>query len=273
MTLQRIKNACDQSRKAYKEMPINATFQAPTLGVITTNDTRWNNAGPISVNYMIKCAKEAGFNVLTASFNDDQTDIAALLVDQWNADPAIDGIVVDECLGCVHAAIEPEKDVAAYHPDSEFDQPHAKALMYLLHSLNEDLEDLHAVVVQDKDEERLDVLRRLLDAGCTVSQVDPLDKHFRDMVALGDIVVVNAQGDKLVDSSMLKPDAIVIDLGWHLHSNEPGAEFDPAFYPGSIDKESIMQMDQVTYSAPMRSSSLIEAVVLENVLENYRITR
>jgi methylenetetrahydrofolate dehydrogenase (NADP+)/methenyltetrahydrofolate cyclohydrolase len=154
------------------------------------------------------------------------------LIDQLNNDSDVDGILVQLPLPRhisdekVINAIHPSKDVDGFHPVNvgkmvqglpTFISATPHGILLLLEHYKIDTRGMHAIVVG-----RSNIVGRpmsiLLSANtqpgnCTVTTCHSQTRNLPDICLQGDIIVAALGKPEFVDASMVKPGAIVIDVG------------------------------------------------------------
>lgn len=168
------------------------------------------------------------------------------LIDALNADPAIDGILVQLPLpGHIDAEtvverIRPDKDVDGFHPYNigrlAIRMPLLRSctpygVITLLQHTGESFYGREAVVVGASNHVGRPMGLELLLAGCTVTTCHRFTRDLAAHVGRADIVVVAAGKPGLVKGEWIKPGATVIDVG--INRTEDGrlvgdVEFEPA---------------------------------------------
>lgn len=159
--------------------------------------------------------------------NTDQTTLIAL-VDRLNADPAIDGILVQLPLPkqldeqAVLLRISPDKDVDGFHPvnagrlatglDGFVPCTPLGCLMLLEDELG-DLAGKDAVVIGRSNIVGKPMAALLTAASCTVTLAHSRTRDLPGHVARADIVVAAVGRPHFVKGEWLKPGATVIDVG------------------------------------------------------------
>lgn len=150
------------------------------------------------------------------------------LVDRLNADPAVDGILVQLPLPQqinpqrVLERIDPAKDVDGFHPANigaltlrlpglRPCTPHG--VMTLLDKTDIDLTGLDATVVGQSNIVGRPMALELLNARCTVTICHSRTQDLPGKVAAADIVVAGVGQPELIQGDWIKPGAIVIDVG------------------------------------------------------------
>jgi methylenetetrahydrofolate dehydrogenase (NADP+)/methenyltetrahydrofolate cyclohydrolase len=150
------------------------------------------------------------------------------LIDELNADPAIDGILVQlplpkhlDASGLLER-IRPDKDVDGFHPYNvgrlaqriPLLRPCTpKGIMALLAETGVDLHGLDAVVVGASNIVGRPMALELLLAGCTVTVTHRFTRNLEEHVKRADLLVVATGITGLVKGDWIKPGAIAIDVG------------------------------------------------------------
>lgn len=173
-------------------------------------------------------------------------DQVLALIDALNADPSIDGILVQLPLpGHIDAEtvverIRPDKDVDGFHPYNigrlAIRMPLLRSctpygVITLLQHTGESFYGREAVVVGASNHVGRPMGLELLLAGCTVTTCHRFTRDLAAHVGRADIVVVAAGKPGLVKGEWIKPGATVIDVG--INRTEDGrlvgdVEFEPA---------------------------------------------
>jgi methylenetetrahydrofolate dehydrogenase (NADP+)/methenyltetrahydrofolate cyclohydrolase len=150
------------------------------------------------------------------------------LIDSLNADPVVDGILVQLPLPAhmdstrVIERIDPAKDVDGFHPYNigrlaqriPMLRPCTpKGVMTILEILKIDLKGKHAVVVGASNIVGRPMALELLLAGCTVTVCHRFTRDLPGMVGNADILVAAAGKPGLVKGEWVREGAIVVDVG------------------------------------------------------------
>lgn len=156
-----------------------------------------------------------------------EADLLAL-IDRLNADPAVNGILVQLPLPRhidaerVTERIDPKKDVDGFHPYNigrlVLKMPVLRpctpwGCMRLLKETGEDLVGKHAVVIGQSNIVGRPMALELLIARCTVTICHSATRDLPGIVRQGDIVVAGVGKPKFVQGDWIKSGAIVIDVG------------------------------------------------------------
>jgi methylenetetrahydrofolate dehydrogenase (NADP+)/methenyltetrahydrofolate cyclohydrolase len=177
----------------------------------------------------VKATIEAGMESfehrLPASVSQDEM---IALIDQLNADPAVDGILVQLPLPeqvderVIITRISPDKDVDGFHPVNAgrlaiglhgFVPCTPLGCLILLKQELGDLAGLDAVVVGRSNIVGKPMAQLLLQANCTVTIAHSRTRDLPGAVRRSDIVVAAVGRPELIRGEWLKPGATVIDVG------------------------------------------------------------
>ena len=204
-----------------------ATGRAPGLATVLVGE---DPASAVYVRAKGKATREAGMESYSHQLPAEVGEAELLaLVKQLNADPAIDGILVQLPLpgqidsAKVIAAIDPAKDVDGFHPINagKLATGAADALvpctpLGCLHLLKQDLgslESLDAVVIGRSNIVGKPMALLLLGESCTVTITHSRTHDLPDVVRRADIVVAAVGRAEMVRGDWIKPGATVIDVG------------------------------------------------------------
>jgi methylenetetrahydrofolate dehydrogenase (NADP+)/methenyltetrahydrofolate cyclohydrolase len=201
-------------------------LRAPGLAVILVGS---DPASQVYVAHKRKDCIEVGFESRAYDLPETtRQDELLALIDELNADPAIDGILVQlplpkhlDASGLLER-IRPDKDVDGFHPYNvgrlaqriPLLRPCTpKGIMTLLAETGVDLHGLDAVVVGASNIVGRPMALELLLAGCTVTVTHRFTKNLEEHVKRADLLVVATGITGLVKGDWIKPGAIVIDVG------------------------------------------------------------
>ncbi len=200
--------------------------RAPGLAVVLVGE---DPASSVYVRSKGKATREAGMESIEHRLPADvPAEQLLALVGALNADPAIDGILVQLPLPrhideqAVIAAIDPDKDVDGFHPINAgrlatglpgFVPCTPFGCVLLLKSVLPSLSGLEAVVVGRSNIVGKPMAQLLLRESCTVSVVHSRTKDVPAHVRRADIVVAAVGIPEMIKGDWLKPGATVIDVG------------------------------------------------------------
>jgi len=150
------------------------------------------------------------------------------LIDRFNADPAVHGILVQLPLPkqidpeAVTERIDPAKDVDGLHPYNigrlVLKRPLLRpctpyGCMTLLSDTGEDLVGKHAVIIGQSNIVGRPMALELLMARCTVTVCHSATRDLPGIARQADILVAAVGKPRFVQGDWIKPGAIVIDVG------------------------------------------------------------
>ncbi len=213
-----------------------ATSRAPGLAVVLVGE---DPASSVYVRAKGKATIEAGMQSFEHKLPADTSEADLLaLVDQLNADPAVDGILVQLPLPSqidankVITRIDPDKDVDGFHPTNAgrlaiglpgFVACTPLGCLKLLRAELGDLSGKSAVVIGRSNIVGKPMALLLLGDSATVTVAHSRTKDLASVVRQADIVVAAVGRPEMVKGDWLKPGAIVIDVGINrVDGPEPG---------------------------------------------------
>jgi len=227
-----------------------------------------------------KATLECGMASFEYKLPDDtaQDDLIAL-VDQLNADPMVDGILVQLPLPrhldeqAVVERIEPAKDVDGLTPVSTgrlalglpglVPCTPLGSLMLLKDRLG-DLSGLDAVVIGRSILVGKPMAQLLLAQSCTVTIAHSRTKNLADVVRRADIVVAAVGRPEMVKGDWLKPGATVIDVG--INRLPPTNDKPKGRLVGDVDFASAAAVAGAITPVPGGVGPMTIAVLLRNTL-------
>ena len=202
---------------------------APGLAVVIAGE---DPASQVYVSSKGKKAKECGFHSVQHTLAADTCEAELLkLIGDLNADPAIDGILVQLPLpghidsGKVIQSIAPEKDVDGFHfvnvgklgsgqLENAFVPCTPAGSMILIERVRgKDLSGLNAVVVGRSNIVGKPMANLLLAANCTVTIAHSRTKDLPALASTADILVAAVGRPEMIKGDWVKPGATVIDVG------------------------------------------------------------
>ena len=221
-----------------------ACGRAPGLAVVLVGD---DPASAVYVRSKGKATREAGMESfehrLPATAAQDEL---VALVERLNADPAVDGILVQLPLPpqideqAIITRIDPDKDVDGFNPVNAgrlaiglpgFVPCTPLGCLKLLQAELGDLSGKHAVVIGRSNIVGKPMALLLLSASCTVTIAHSRTRDLPEVVRGADIVVAAVGRPGMVKGEWLKPGATVIDVG--INRTEAGLVGDVDFASAS----------------------------------------
>ena len=248
----------------------SATGRAPGLAVVLVGED------PASAVYVrAKGIATTGAGMLSFEHRlDEATTQSELLdlVDRLNADPAVDGILVQLPLPAhidanqVLTRIDPDKDVDGFHPVNAgrlavgldgFVPCTPLGCLKLLRAELGDLSGKSAVVIGRSNIVGKPMALLLLGDSCTVTIAHSRTADLPGVVARADIVVAAVGRANMVKGEWLKPGACVIDVG--INRTETGLV-------GDVDFASASQVAGAITPVPGGVGPMTIACLIRNTL-------
>ncbi|MFZ4551700.1 MAG: bifunctional methylenetetrahydrofolate dehydrogenase/methenyltetrahydrofolate cyclohydrolase FolD [Aquabacterium sp.] len=212
---------------AQRAAALTAKGTKPGLAVILVGD---NPASQVYVRNKVKACEDAGFKSVLEKYDATLTEAELLArVDALNNDPSIHGILVQLPLPKhiddhkVIEAISPLKDVDGFHVASAgalmvgevgFKACTPYGCMKMLESIGmKDLRGKHAVVIGRSNIVGKPMAMMLLQANATVTITHSGTADLGAMTRQADIVVAAVGKRNVLTADMIKPGAVVIDVG------------------------------------------------------------
>ena len=245
--------------------------RVPCLAVVIVGD---NPASHSYVRSKIEAAAFVGIDGHEIELPADVTEEELLhTVATLDADPSIDGVLVQLPLppqvnpDKVLDVISPEKDVDGFHPRNvaslHLGRPCTfpctpKGIIRLIDSTGTVIDGKRAVVIGRSNIVGKPVAKLLQDRNATVTVAH---SHTPDLAALtreADILVVATGHAGLVDGSMIKPGAVVIDVGITRRGKR---------LIGDVDFASASQVASYITPVPGGVGPMTVAMLMENTIE------
>ena len=231
MTAQLIdgKALSEQLRKevATRAAALKAKGITPGLAVVLVGD---NQASQVYVRNKVKACEDVGFHSVLEKYDASMTEAELLArVEALNNDPSIHGILVQLPLPKhiddhkVIETISPAKDVDGFHVASAgalmvgevgFKACTPYGCMKMLESIGmKDLRGKHAVVIGRSNIVGKPMAMMLLAANATVTVTHSGTADLAAMTRQADIIVAAVGKVDVLTADMVKPGAVVIDVG------------------------------------------------------------
>jgi methylenetetrahydrofolate dehydrogenase (NADP+) / methenyltetrahydrofolate cyclohydrolase len=251
----------------------------PGLAVVLVGE---DPASQVYVGAKVRQTQEIGMLSIEHRLPAEATEAALLaLVARLNADPAVDGILVQLPLPAhidaerVIEAIATAKDVDGFHPLNAgrlatggrgFVPCTPRGAMKLVKSVRQDLSGLHAVVVGRSNIVGKPMFHLLLAENCTVTVAHSRTENLAQICRQADILVAAVGRPLLLGEEHVKPGAIVVDVGIN-------RIMDPASgrnrLVGDVDFDHVVEIAGAITPVPGGVGPMTIACLLENTLEAY----
>jgi len=211
---------------ATRAAALTAKGLKPGLAVVLVGE---NPASQVYVRNKVKACEDAGMHSVLEKYADTMTEAELLArVDALNNDPAIHGILVQLPLPKgidahkVIEAIAPEKDVDGFHVASAgalmvgqdgFKPCTPYGCMKMLEFIGYDPKGKHAVVIGRSNIVGKPMAMLLLQANATVTVCHSATPDLAHFTRQADIVVAAVGKRNVLTADMVKPGAVVLDVG------------------------------------------------------------
>ncbi|MEK8033697.1 bifunctional methylenetetrahydrofolate dehydrogenase/methenyltetrahydrofolate cyclohydrolase FolD [Ideonella sp. DXS29W] len=218
---------------AQRAAALTARGVTPGLAVVLVGD---NQASAVYVRNKVKACADNGLHSVLEKYDASMTEAELLArVEALNEDPSIHGILVQLPLPAhidAHKVIEtisPEKDVDGFHVASAgalmVGQPGFKpctpyGCMKMLESIGVNPRGKHAVVIGRSNIVGKPMAMLLLAANATVTVCHSATPDLAHHTRQADIVVAAVGKRNVLTADMVKPGAVVIDVG--MNRNDEG---------------------------------------------------
>jgi methylenetetrahydrofolate dehydrogenase (NADP+)/methenyltetrahydrofolate cyclohydrolase len=254
---------------------VSATGRKPGLAVVLVGE---DPASQVYVRSKQKATVEAGMHSFEHRLPDTlgQGELIAI-VEQLNADEAVDGILVQLPLPgqidekAVISAIDPAKDVDGFHVINAGKLAVGEQVLVpctplgclmLLKDRIGDLSGMDAVVIGRSNIVGKPMAQLLLQESCTVTIAHSRTRDLPDVVRRADIVVAAVGRPEMVKGDWLKPGATVIDVGINRVPTDEGK----SRLAGDVDFASAREVAGAITPVPGGVGPMTIAVLLRNTL-------
>lgn len=238
-----------------------------------------NPASRVYVNNKKKACEEIGFVSREYALPEETTQEELVnLVKELNEDKEINGILVQLPLPkhldekAVIETISPLKDVDAFHisnvgkimiGDYDFLPCTPAGVMELLHEANVDVAGKECVVIGRSNIVGKPMALLLLHENATVTVCHSKTKDLKEVTKRADVLVVAIGRAKFVTADMVKPGAVVIDVGMDRDENGKLC--------GDVDFESVEKIASAITPVPGGVGPMTIAMLMKNTLNAYKI--
>ena len=246
----------------------------PGLAVVLVGD---NQASQVYVRNKVKACEDVGFHSVLEKYDASMTEAELLArVEALNNDPSIHGILVQLPLPKhiddhkVIEAISPKKDVDGFHVASAgalmvgevgFKACTPYGCMKMLESIGmKDLRGKHAVVIGRSNIVGKPMAMMLLAANATVTITHSGTADLAAMTRQADIVVAAVGKVGVLTADMVKPGAVVIDVGMNRDADGKLC--------GDVDFEGVKEVAGYITPVPGGVGPMTITMLMVNTLES-----
>ena len=244
----------------------------PALSIILVGD---DPASQVYTRHKVNDSTETGLKATLETYPADLSEAALLdRIRALNADPKVHGILVQLPLpkhmdaSKVIETISPAKDVDGFHVASAgalvTGQPGfwpctPYGCMKMLESIGYDLRGKHTVVIGRSNIVGKPMALMLLQKNATVTICHSATRDLKAMTLQADVVVAAVGKRDMLTADMVKPGAVVIDVG--MNRNDEGK------LCGDVDFEGVRQVAGWITPVPGGVGPMTRAMLLVNTLE------
>ena len=244
----------------------------PGLAVIVLGD---NPASAVYVRNKVKACQDSGLHSVLEKYPDSLSEAALLArIETLNHDATIHGILVQLPLPAhidahkVIEAISPHKDVDGFHVASAgalmVGQPGfwpctPYGCMKMIESISYDLRGKHAVVIGRSNIVGKPMALMLLQKNATVTICHSATRDLKAMTLQADLVVAAVGKRNVLTADMVKPGAVVIDVG--MNRNDEGK------LCGDVDYEGVKNVAGFITPVPGGVGPMTITMLLVNTLQ------
>ncbi len=244
----------------------------PSLAVILVGT---DPASELYVSLKKKAAEKIGIKseIITLAENIDESTLLSK-VSELNNDPSTTAILVQLPLPKhldekkVIQSICPKKDVDGFTPENigkisigakPFAYPCTpKGVIKILDEYNIKVAEKHAVIIGRSNIVGKPLVQMLLNRDATVTICHSKTKNLEEITKTADILISAVGKPKLVTADMVKPNAVIIDVGTNKVNGKPC---------GDVDFENVSLKTSYISPVPGGAGPMTIACLMENVLE------
>ncbi|MDO8371061.1 MAG: bifunctional methylenetetrahydrofolate dehydrogenase/methenyltetrahydrofolate cyclohydrolase FolD [Pseudomonadota bacterium] len=257
---------------AKRAAALRARGVVPGLAVVLVGE---NPASQVYVRNKVKACEDSGLHSVLERYPATLGEAELLArVDALNRDPAIHGILVQLPLPAhidahkVIEAISPAKDVDGFHVASAgalmVGQPGfwpctPYGCMKMLESIGYDLKGKHAVVIGRSNIVGKPMALMLLQKNATVTICHSGTQNLKALTLQADVVVAAVGKRNVLTADMVKPGAVVIDVG--MNRNDEGK------LCGDVDFDGVKEVAGWITPVPGGVGPMTITMLLVNTLE------
>lgn len=250
---------------------IETLVRKPALAVVMVGE---NPASKVYVRNKIKACEEVGITSIECTMPTESTEERLLeTIRDLNASSTIDGILVQLPLPAhinakaVLEAIDPNKDVDGFHifntgklfTTGEGFKPCTPAgIIELLKATDMTIAGQHAVILGRSNIVGKPMAMLLLQENATVTITHSQTKNLADFTRQADILVAAIGRAKFVTADMVKPGAVVIDVGMNRDENGKLC--------GDVDTEAVKEVAGWITPVPGGVGPMTIAMLMVNTL-------
>ncbi|OQA34825.1 MAG: Bifunctional protein FolD protein [Betaproteobacteria bacterium ADurb.Bin341] len=273
------KALADELRASFKERvaTLAARGQRPGLAVVLVGE---DPASQVYVRNKVSACEAAGMHSEKIVYPADASQSEVLAkINELNQDAAIHGILVQLPLpkhineDAILEAISPAKDVDGFHAENvgALVQGHPRfipctpyGVMKMFEKYGVDLAGKEAVVIGRSNIVGKPMALLLIAAGATVTVCNSKTRDLASHTRRADLVVAALGKPRFVKADMLKPGAIVIDVGINRIAEGP----DAGKLCGDVDFAAVKEVASLITPVPGGVGPMTITMLLANTIES-----
>jgi len=253
---------------------ISKLDRKPGIVVIQVGDDENSN---IYVKSKEKAALELGCNFEHIKYGKDVVeDIILSKIDKLNNDEKVDGIIVQMPLPTnlntrnILNRINYKKDIDGltdinagllFHNKNSIIPCTAKGIIEMLNYYNISISGKHVVIVGRSESVGKPLMSLMLNNNATVTICHSYTNNLKSITKIADILIVSVGKKHIIDSSMVKEGAVVIDVGIN--------RVDGKLY-GDVDYLDVKNIASYITPVPKGVGQMTVLSLYQNLLDSYR---
>lgn len=242
-----------------------------TLAIVSVGD---DPASKVYVRNKIKACEKAGVTVEHLALNNDYPEkLLVRVIKGLNTDTSIDGILVQLPLPPhidskrILNLIDPNKDVDGFHPYNigklAVDDRHMipctpKGIMWLLTTYGIPVSGKHCVIVGRSNIVGKPLAMLMLNDNATVTVCHSHTRKLADLTRQADILVAAVGKPHFITADMVKPGAVVIDVGINRVDGK---------LVGDVDFDAVSEVASYITPVPGGVGQMTVAALIDNMRE------
>lgn len=257
---------------------LSATGRPPGLAVLMVGD----NPGSLAyVRGKERACAKVGIASFGRHFPADTSQVELeQTIQALNQDERVDGILVQlplpdhlDSVSLLHQ-IHPDKDADGLHPvnlgrlvrgETGLRSCTPAGVMRLLREYQIDLKGKHAVVVGRSILVGKPLALMLLEADATVTIAHSRSQNLSEITRNADLLIAAVGRPRLITADMVKPKAVVIDVGINRITDENGK----SRLVGDVDFDAVRDVAQFITPVPGGVGAMTVAMLLQNTVLSY----
>ena len=243
----------------------------PVLAVITIGD---DPASKIYVNNKKKACEYVGMSFLHLSFDESVNEEKVIKkIKELNKDKYINGIIVQLPLpkkfneDRIVNTVDINKDVDGFRSGSAFVPPVAYGVMEIFDYYKINLEGKNIVVIGRSKAVGIPMVKECLKRNATVTICHSKTENLKQYTKNADILIVAVGKKNIISKSMIKKDAVIIDVGINRVNKKVCGDVNPNVMekcshltpvPGGVGPMTVVMLVKNTFKAYKKQNGIID---------------